>query len=180
MNNRTPTPDAIEQNGGSVQQLTPDQVRQLSGWELDAAVAEALFPDRLRWTCYGEGTPHATGTPRISLGDFGTREECHQACDRINATDKRMVEVWGQVWPKPYSLVDFSSDGNAMLALIEAMHGRGNPLLLEYQTGIMEDLDEFGWVAEFRRGGGKWAVAETAPLAVARAALIAVMEADSE
>jgi hypothetical protein len=138
--------------------MTKDEIMKLEGRELDAAIAERLFG--WKWL---EVESSAGGLVRIFrhpelfvYGAWGPKEE------PINYYD---------------TLPHYSTDIAAAWLVVEKMQEKRNCLSLTY--GIFSGDFVFEWKAEFRmvpKDGIAWA--DTAPLAICRAALLAVMESE--
>lgn len=108
-----------------------------------------------------------------------TREEINSATPEW-LNDRAARKAYGFTVKQAHHMVkagwNFAEDIRDAWKLVDLMHKNGDYLSLGYQSGIFPEIcDRLGWIAKFRRSE-VYAVGDTAPEAITKAFLLAIME----
>jgi hypothetical protein len=148
--------------------MTHDEIDRMSaGRELDAAVAVVLFG----WEWFAVERHYEPPRGREMWRSLRDPKSGYYGVFPVARGDEPIWDTYGQRPPK------FSTDIFAAWQVAEKMHEGGDCLNLSYQTGcFVGDVRKRGWAAYFRMSEA-YAAADTAPLAICKVALKAVLAA---
>jgi hypothetical protein len=150
-----------------------------AGARLDAWIAERVFggePDKefVCPKCGGDcwhrtiGKDKATGEPAVTDEVVCDGCQVHSASYSTSSGGCGWRGTWEDIANPPYS-----TDIGAAWEVVEKMHRMDECLSLNWRRGDITD-DKMRWAAEFRQSE-EFAVSDSAPLAICRAALLAVV-----